>query len=447
MSRPLGSGFSDRQWLIAGAVGIVGYVALVALPIILMLQAAPADRSFIRELSVALAFAGTAIIGLQFLLASRFRHLKAPYGIDAVYHFHRQISLLALGLVVAHPILLVVDNPDTLALFNVLTAPWRARFAVTSLVAMALLIGLSFFRTRLGIGYELWRRTHGLLALVGLGAGITHIELVGNYVSLPVMRELWIVLPAISAVSVLWIRIVKPVLLLRSPWRVTEVRPERGDSWTLRLTPERHRFSFQPGQFAWLNIRSSPFAMAEHPFSFSSSAENTEAVEITIKELGDFTSTVGTIKPGEVAWLDGPYGQFSTDRHLASRYVFLGGGVGITPIMSMLETLADRADRRELTLFYGVPTLEAMTFRERLEVVGQRLNLQLVPVVERPEDGWEGETGFITAELISRHIDIADEDVEYFVCGPEPMMKAVSAALDELGVSAKQVRYEQFGLV
>ena len=442
-------GLTDSQWLVRGAAGIAVYVLLAILPVLFMLvPSQPEGRTFLREFSVALAFSGLALLGLQLLLSARFRRLKAPYGIDAVYHFHREISLVALALVAAHPLLLVVDDPTTVQLFAVWSAPLRSRFAVAALLLLAALVGLSYYRQRLNLSYELWRRTHGLLAVTMLAAAVAHVELVGYYVNTPLKRELWILYPLVWVVVLAWTRAVKPSILLDQPWNVVSVTPERGHAWTLRLTPSRDPMEFKPGQFVWMHLRTSPFAMAEHPFSISSSAETPGAIELTIKELGDFTSTIGQVEPGETAYIDGPYGQFSVDRHRAERYVFIAGGVGITPIMSCLRTLAHRGDRRPLTLVYGVASLDEMTFREELEDLAASPHLELVTVPARPPADWAGESGFVDEALLRRRLSAADlADAEFFVCGPEPMMRGVSASLAALGVGPERVRYELFGLV
>lgn len=447
---PSQSGLTDRQWLLRGALGIAVYLVLAAAPVAVMMLGGTGGRTFMRELSVALAFSGLSVLGLQLLLTARFKTLKAPYGIDAVYHFHREISLAALALVVAHPVLLIVEAPATLALFDVISAPVRARFAVAATVAMALVIVLSYFRRQLRIGYELWRRTHGLLALITLVAAVVHVELVGYHVSTPAKRVLWILYPTIWVVALVWSRLIRPARMVRAPWTVEEVRPERGRSWTLRLAPPAGvRFSFDAGQFVWLHLGHSPFSMAEHPFSISSSAQDADSIELTIKELGDFTAAVGKTAPGTRAYLDGPYGQFSVDRHRAPRYGFIAGGVGITPVMSMLRTLADRQDRRPLTLLYAAATLEDMTFREEIEQLAESsLDLTFVPLPARLPADWNGRpSGFITNELLLDVFGHRHEETEYFVCGPEPMMRAVAAGLHAVGVHPSQVRYELFGLV
>lgn len=441
-------GYSDRRWLLLGALGIAGYVLLAVLPVVVMLlPPRPEGRTFLRELSVALAFSGLSVMGLQLLLTARFRRVKAPYGIDAVIHFHRQVSLVALGLVAVHPVLLVLDDPETLQLLHVFSAPWRARFAIAALVSTALVVGLSYLRRRVGLGYELWRRTHGLLAVVALVASVAHIELVGNYVNTPFKRELWIVYPAVWIAVLGWTRVVRPATLLSRPWNVSEVRPERGSAWTLRLKPAAKSMDFDPGQFVWLHLGHSPFAMAEHPFSISSAPSDGEHIELTVKALGDFTSTIGDTVPGSTAYVDGPYGQFSIDRHSAERYVFIAGGVGITPFMSMLREMSSRGDDRPVTLVYGVSSLEEMTFAEDIESLAASDSLDFVPVPARAEEGWTGETGLLDAGMLARHLPDDLDGVEFFVCGPEPMLRAVSSALGELGVHPSQIRYELFGLV
>ena len=125
---------------------------------------------------------------------------------------------------------------------------------------------------------------------------------------------------------------------------------------------------FQPGRFAWLTFSRSPFSATEHPFSFSSNAEHTTPLTFTIKELGDFTSTVKDLPVGQRIYVDGPFGIMSIDQYPdAKSFILIAGGVGITPMMSMLRTAAERGDTRPLQLFYAISTLEDATFREEIE--------------------------------------------------------------------------------
>ncbi|MEJ5198866.1 MAG: ferric reductase-like transmembrane domain-containing protein [Anaerolineae bacterium] len=437
-----------------GILWITLYLALTLAPLFLLLVGPrPPGRGFWREFSVALGFAGLAMMCLQFVLTARFRWLKAPYGSDIVYFFHRQISLVAFVVVLAHPLILFIEDPARLGLLNLVAAPWRARFGVTAVLALIALVAISLWRQRLKIHYDAWRMGHGILATAAVALALGHIVLVGYYVAAPWKRVFWIAYSAFWVGLLAYVRVVKPWLELRRPYVVEEVRRERGDAWTLALRPEGHAgMTFHPGQFAWLTLRSSPFADREHPFSFSSSAARPERLEFTIKERGDFTRQIGQVRPGERAYLDGPHGAFTTDRHdHAAGFVFIAGGVGITPIMSMLRTLADRGDRRPLTLIYANRDWESVIFREEiagLQASG-RLNLRVVHVLERPPEGWDGERGYVTADILRRHLPPIERRNQYevFICGPQPMMDAVERALVGLGVAMGDIHTERFDLV
>lgn len=435
---------------IQGAFWILVYLVVVLAPLFaLLLAPVPKARGFWREFSVALGFAGMSMMGWQFALTARFRRVKAPFGSDIVYFFHRQISLVSFVLILAHPLILFVTAPDTLQLLNVVTAPWRARAGVTALVALIILITISLWRQKFKLHYDEWRISHGILAIAAVALAMAHIVGVGHYVGTPWKRALWIGYGATWVGLLAYVRIVKPWRELRHPYRVEQVIQERGNAWTLAIRSDGHKgITFSPGQFAWITIWDSPFSDREHPFSFSSSAARPERLEFTLKELGDFTARIRDVKPGQVVYLDGPYGGFSIDqRPYAPGYVFIAGGVGITPIMSMLRTLADRDDRRPLLLIYANKAWKTVTFREELKFLQAQLTLQVVYVLEPPPDDWREERGFINADILERYLPEDWGRYEYYICGPEPMMNAVEKTLRQLRVPLYRVHSERFNLV
>ena len=259
---------------------------------------------------------------------------------------------------------------------------------------------------------------------------------------------MWIGLWIFWICLLLYVRIVKPLFILRRPYVVSEVRPERGDSWTLVMRPQRHPgFRFTPGQFGWLTIWGGPFKITGHPFSFSSSAEIPDGrVEMTIRNLGDLTSRIHEVPVGRRVYIDGPYGAF-TIGDPADMHVLIAGGVGITPMMSMIRTLADRGDKRPVILLYGSKDWESITFREELEALEARLDLKLVHVLSNPPAGWRGEKGFINGEIMKRHLPPPYPDHEYFICGPNPMMDAIEKALGEMHVPLSKYHSERYSFV
>jgi predicted ferric reductase len=205
-------------------------------------------------------------------------------------------------------------------------------------------------------------------------------------------------------------------------------------------------FRFEPGQFAWFAIGRSPFSLTQHPFSFSSSAER-EEVEVAVKALGDFTSGVHALEPGTTVYVDGPHGVFSMDQDEGPGFGFLAGGVGIAGLISMVRTMADRGDVRPAVLVYANRDWEGVAFREELEALQGRLDLTVVHVLEHPPEGWTGESGYVTADVLQRHLPPGYRRFQYFICGPDPMMDAAEAALVQLGVPAERVHTERFDMV
>lgn len=437
---------------IAGLGWVILYLVFCLAPLGLAIgQPNPAGRPFLVEFSVALGFVGLSILALQFALVARFKVVAAPFGIDALLRYHRQISYVALLFVIAHPVILFIADTSYLQLLKLWSAPWRARFAVTSVVALVVLVALSVWRGRLRIGYERWQASHGILAVIVVLCALLHASLVGFYVTGVVRHVVYDGYIGGLIALLVWIRIVSPLLRLRRPWRVVDVVTERGSTSTLVIEPVGHSgFRFDPGQFGWIAVNRSPFSITQHPFSFSSSAEAglDAPVSMTIKAAGDFTTSIPSVAPGTRVYVDGPHGVFSMDRHAAPGYVFIAGGVGITPLYSMLLTMRDREDVRPVTLFYASATQDDIVFYDELSELSAAMpNLDVVHVVDSPSDGWQGESGRITTDLLRRHVPRQYLRYEYLICASGVMTDVMENALVALGVPFRQISTERLDMV
>ena len=438
------------RYSVHGVVWLVVYLLFILAPLFALLAGSlPPTRDFWTEFAVAIGYSGLAMMGLQFGLTARFRYVTEPWGEDVIYHFHRQISQIAVGLVVAHALIMSVAHPEMFALPSTIgDVPLGAVFAFVSIFALIALVVTALWRVKLKIDYETWHITHIGLAVLAVAAGMAHMVGWAFYLSDPWKRALWIGLTIFWILLLLYVRIFKPLFMLRRPYRVAEVRPERGDTTTLVMQPDGHAgFRFRPGQFGWLNLWGSPFRITGHPFSFSSSAEAADGrVEMSIRKLGDFTNAIHEVPVGQRVYLDGPYGAF-TIGNPADMHVLIAGGVGITPMMSMIRTLADRGDKRPVVLVYGSKDWDSITFRDELEALKARLDLTIVHVLSKPPAGWTGEQGFITAEMFKRHLPPPYADHEYFICGPGPMMDAIERVLGELAVPLSKYHSERYSFV
>ena len=398
---------------------------------------------------MALGFTAMAMMGIQFLLTARFRRVTAPFGIDIIYFFHRYLALLAITLMFLHYLIIRIYYAEVLGTINPVDAPWYMTVGRISLLLFATIIITSLWRKRLRIHYDEWRLLHIGLAVLAFLLALGHIEGVGYYIDAPAKRGLWTGYILFWLLLIVYVRLFKPWRMRSRPYRVKELRQDCNDCWTLVLQPQGHAgMRFQPGQFAWLTLAESPFHIKEHPFSFSSSAVCQDQVEFTIKELGDFTRTIKNTRVGEIAYLDGPYGVFSVDRYRnAPGFVFIAGGVGVAPIISMLRTLADRHEQRSLLLIYANNSWEDVMFKEELQILQERLDLRVVHVLKNPPTDWKGESGYITPALLHKTLLDAALKYEYFLCGPKAMSNSVQKELHKLHVPFVQIHFELFDMV
>src|SRR5262245_17878799 len=403
-------------------------------------------QGFWTDFSVALGFVGLALMGIEFALVARVRTVAEPFGTDAVIDFHRQIGYTGLAFVLIH-VLLSADwsqaNP-----FTPSNTPARVWFGGIAAAALILLVVTSVWRRQLRLSYEVWHVLHAVLAVIAVVAALVHVLLVDYYVDSVWKRALWSIMTAAFLWLLVWVRLLRPLRMRRRPWRVEQVTPERDDTTVLTLRPDGHDgLRFEPGQFAWITVGRSPFSVTSHPFSFCSSSEVDGSVEVAIKAAGDFTSSVATVKPGTEVYVDGPHGVFSIDQYEGAGFCLIAGGVGIAPALSMLETLADRGDVRPVVLFAGNRNRDSIVLRERIDELATRMSLSVVHVLEELPPDWAGESGYLDADILARHLPTGFRRFQYFACGPVAMLTAVQTALVRIGVPADRVHTERFDWV
>lgn len=439
---------ADR-FRLCGVLWSVTYLVLVAFPlVVLLLGDSPRGGGYRWDFAMGLGFGGLAMMGLQAVLTARFRRATAPFGMDIIYYFHRWAAVAAFVMIAAHSLILRVNYAGAIGPLDPRDAPWQMTAGRVALGLFAMLIVTSLWRKALRFEYDAWRWTHGAIAGVAMILAITHIWGVGHYTGAAWRGGVWGLYTGLWVLVIVYIRVVRPRALQRAPYRVVDVAAERGRSWTVRARPEGHAgFHFSPGQFAWLTLRASPFQAKEHPFSIASSADDPGTLAFTIKELGDFTRTIGSVRAGELAYVDGPHGVFTTDLHPnAARFTFIAGGIGIAPIMSMLRTLADRRDARPLRLVYGNRRWEDVVFREEIQALGSRLTLTVLHVLQEPAIDWSGRRGMLDEAVIRAAVPAGEAGATYFMCGPKPMSHSVQRTLRRMGVPLRRIHCELFDM-
>ena len=434
------------------ALRIFIYVAIVLSPLILIAVLRPVtDHPFIYTFAKNLALVAFTILSLQFVVSARFKWIERPFGLNILFHFHKAMAILASLLLVSHPILLAIGAHDWSFIFGpgVMWHIWLGRIALLIILVHVL---LASFRFVIKLNYETWRFVHNLAAVLILPLGFYHSWNAGGDLQLFWMKMLWAALLFAAAASYLGHRVLRPILLRRHPYKVTEVREEADGVWTIQLTPPEgvRRFEYLPGQFHFLTFQRAPnLPVEEHHWTISSSPAQPGMLSSTIKESGDFTASIGKTRPGDEALVYGPYGRFSYALHPDEHdFVFIAGGIGITPFMSMLRHMRDTRAERCVTLLYANTSEKDIVFSselaemERLGVAG----LKVVHVLSKPPNGWQGERGRLDSDKIKRLAGPELARRAFYVCAPIELMQPTIQALRKARVPAARIHFERFNL-
>lgn len=398
------------------------------------------QRPFPVELGSTLGISALAVLAIVVILPTRIRAF-ASLGADAAVRLHRHLVEVLLALLAGHIVLALALQPSRYTLLEFFGAPWRAQAAVASTACLIALIGLSVWRRRMGISYAGWRALHGGLAAGSLTLAAIHTYGWHRYL---VHGGGWIALAMLTVLPLGALAALRLRRRSRSEYVLDDVLPEGGRSTTLMLrASDNLGHDFEPGQFAWLRRVDGTTRFAEHPFSYTTSAEDPTTVGFTVRSYTGFSAEAGDLALGTRFHVDGPHGGFKVHRR-SRGVVLLAYGIGITPSMSILRTAVDRGDSHEFFLFYANRHEEDVTFAPELEDLGKHLDLRVVHVLSRPPAGWAGESGRIDAALLERHLPDDLSRCEFFLCGAGGSVDSGVAALVEIGVPPEHVHSERF---
>jgi ferredoxin-NADP reductase len=223
---------------------------------------------------------------------------------------------------------------------------------------------------------------------------------------------------------------------------VKEIIPRTSDVASFRF-PRPAEFTYKPGQYMLATIKSGNKELM-HPFSFSSSPTEKGFIEFTKKfTANEYSTVLKTLKPGDWALLDAPYGKFTFEGEYA-RIGLLTGGIGITPFRSICKYCTDMHLNTDIVLLYGCRTPSEIPFKSEFEEMQvQNKNLRVVFTVNEANSEWKGSVGNITAEMVRKEMPDYMERV-FYACGPPGMVQAMMNLTKELGLPSTQLKLESF---
>ena len=423
---------------------------LYAVPLALWAGSVSLGASFdgryatLTSLAVLSAYAGTAAFALNLVLGARLRPVEALFGgLERMYDVHRANGEIAFTLLLGHVVLILASRAtiSTDAALDLLrpSAGWTVVAGVLAFSGMTVAILLTLF---VRLGHELFVYVQRSFGVVFLGATYHVFTTDGALEDAPALDVYMASLASLGIVAWGYRSVFGNVLVRRLKYRVVAVN--RLDEFVTEVVmePLDRPLVFRPGQFLFVNFREPfseqfpPFFRNQfHPFSITSSPDE-RMLRITVKAVGDYTLALRLLEPGADAVVEGPYGSFSSDGVRSDRQVWIAGGIGVTPFLSMARSMNGSA--RDIDFYYCVEHAPEAHFLDELRAIADEREDFRVTLVPRETDG------FLTAERLAREQhDLASADV--LVCGPPAMIDSIRSQLLERGLPRDRFHAEEFG--
>jgi predicted ferric reductase len=447
--------------------GPLALLVLCTIPVVLWAVSAPLDSRFAGEfrtlttLAVVCALAGTSAFALNLVLGARLRPVESLFGgLDRMYDAHRLNGEIAFALLLGHVVLILASRATISTETAVdLLGPGAGRTVFAGVLAFSGMVVAIVLTLLVRLGHEVFvyvQRAFGFVFLVACYHVFTTSGAKDD------SRALNYYLAGLATLGIAafgYRSLFGNVLVRRRKYRVVAVN--RLDEFVTEIVmePLERPLAFVPGQFVFVNFRSLALRRELHPFDISvrrrvfsvhaggirnqfhpfsiTSAPGEPRLRITVKAVGDYTRALRSLEAGAEAVVEGPYGSFSHRNVPNRRQIWLAGGIGVTPFLSMARSIGDE-DRLEVDFYYCVEHAEEAHFLDELrQAAASRDDFDVVLVPRDTE-------GFLSAErLATEQPDLDSANI--LICGPPAMIDNLRAQLRARGIPDVRIHAEEFG--
>lgn len=416
--------------LIKKSAGVIVTVLVALIPVILFLLGGGTTDSWAKIA----ALAALSLLSFNIILSARLPIFDRLFlGLDRAYRAHRIIGGTVLLLAMAHT-MLIVNKYSSISLLsgyeflkpNLDIALMMGKLA---LAGMMTFVVISLY---INIKYQWFVMVQRLLGAMLFLVGYHALFVSGSNVrSNPLLLTYVIILGGSAAGLYIYRSLFHKTVTRKLSYEVTNVEHNQ-DITTIWLKPLGKALAFYGGQFAFFQFRSDAVDVESHPFSMSSSS-NDQILRIAAKASGDYTNELAKLKVGDRAEVEGPFGRFTVAKQTGKNQVWVAGGIGITPFLSMAQTLPND---RTVKLYYCVRSIDQAIFLDELKTIAiknPRFHIETVCTDQNQR---------ITGEqMITKGVD------RYLLCAPSSMMKDLEAQLVKQNVPRECITYEDFSLI
>lgn len=449
---PLAKAYSRFQRLILG-------VLLVFAGLLLLLSAASIpfvyesstikyrfglDKTLLRVAQVLGVCAGYLLL-LQLIFSARLKSLDWVFSLNRCLRFHRFNGLVISILCLLHAILITVT--EGLSAISLNMENWPELVGAFLLLSILTIVFVSWWRQSLGLAYHRWWLLHRIGTPLAVVALTVHILYVNDTFKYGFPRTLVFAVIGCYVFLYAWVQI-KRFFIKGKPYEVVNITKAAQDTYSieLRATANQH-LDYIPGQFAFISFTSTHVSKEEHPFTISSTPSRVRNLQFTIRSCGDWTNTISRLRRKDKAFISGPYGNFAHLRFPEAReFIMVAGGIGITPMLSMLRFMANVNDKRKITLIWSNRTRKHIVYPDEFSELEERLaGLSIIHVLTR-EPEYDGERGRLEEAKFGRLLAGCSKQSIVFTCGPSDMMKEAYWALRRIGFPCRSIIMERFSL-
>jgi len=378
---------------------------------------------------------GMALFSLNLILAGRFKFLDKYFkGLDKVYARHHLIGATAFSLLLFHPLFLVFNyirfSLREAALFFVPFLSVPRTWGIISLLLMIVLISLTFYAK---IKYQNWKLSHKFMVVVFIFAVLHTIYVPSDISRNNLLRYYVLGLAVFGLASGIYRAFLSNFLVPKLKYKVKNVNQLNESVIEVEMESVEERLDFKAGQFIFVSFKNGGVSRESHPFSISS-GEDKQNLKITVKSLGDFTGELKSLRVGSLVEVEGPFGNFSYENTNGKNQIWIAGGIGITPFISMAKSLKSGYN---VDLYYCVKDQrEAILLNELQKMAQSNSNFKV--------NSWcSVEKGFINSGVIaSTSGGVEGKDI--LICGPAVFMESLKKQFLCLGVKINNIHYEKF---
>jgi len=363
------------------------------------------------------------VFAFNFLMATRSKWVENLFGgLDKMYLIHRRSGVIAVFLLLAHFIVV----PRDLVEFN--AGKPLGFYAFVLIIIGVILSATPIFKKK--IPYHKWINIHKLMGLFYV-MGVLHGMLVDSLIKeLPITRVYVFGMSFIGIIAWIYRAFLFKIFNKNLDYTISSIKNLGNKTVEIKMNPNEDSLKYKAGQFAFF-IFPSISKKEQHPFTLSSHPHQNN-LKITIKGLGDYTNDLySKIAINDTVKVEGPYGKFSSSYSKEKEQVWIAGGIGITPFLSLVKDYYTK----KVTLYWCINNESESSYKKELEEIEKKNPLFEFII-------WNSDTkGHITFEDLSLR---EPKNKSYLICGPEALKKNMIKQLKNEGVNQQNIYDEEF---